>query len=313
VQTPKCAEPVPVSLTSVPYEDFANLGLKDPKSRAKLTSMKSALGVFLGVSVLALAVGCDNGGDDTDGNTAGKGPINVGGSAGSGTGGSVIPNGGSVTTTAGTGTGGSGGTGTPAAGVPLTPTDGWVDGASNTLMVQGAMFAYADETSKMGMTEDFVGTHACIKGTAAKVDLKCTPVAPATDCYGTFWGAAIGLNMNQPIDMTTMMGADPMPFDASSIKGFGFTISGMMVPTSLRFKVEDAAGEYCTPTAKPVKLGANTFMLSDLIKECWTPKMGAATAESAKSGIVKIAWQVVTDAKGTIPFDYCVESVVAIQ
>jgi hypothetical protein len=274
--------------------------------------MKSALGVFLGVSVFALAVGCDNGGDDTDGGTAGKGIVV--GQSGSGTGGSVIPSGGS--TTAGTGTGGTGGSGTPAAGVPLTPTDGWVDGASNTLMVQGAMFAYADETSKAGppaMTEDFVGTHACIKGTAAKVDLKCTPVAPATDCYGTFWGAAIGLNMNQPIDMTTMMGATPMPFNGSSIKGFGFTISGGMVPTSLRFKVEDASGEYCTPTAKPVKLGANTFMLTDLIKECWSPKMGAATAESAKSGMVKIAWQVVTDAKGTIPFDYCVENVVAIQ
>lgn len=284
--------------------------------------MKSALGMIVGVSILATAVGCDNGGDTGD-NTGGTGVIHVGGSTAgtsSAAGSSVLPMGGSAGTSAG-GTG-TGGTGMLAEGVPLTVMDGWVDGMGNTLKVQGAMFSYADPTSLMGppaMTSDFVGTHACIKGTAAKVDMKSTACTtkmftpPAVDCYGEYWGAAIGLNMNQAIDMTTMMGGMPAPYDASAIKGFAFTISGMTVPTSLRFKVEDASGEYCTPATVPVKSGPNTIMLSQLIKECWAPKAGAATADSAKAGLVKIAWQVVTNATAAIPFDYCVEDLRATQ
>jgi hypothetical protein len=196
---------------------------------------------------------------------------------------------------------------------------GWVDGASNALMIQGAMFEYADPTSLMGLEKNFTESNACIKGTAAKVDMAsmaCTTkmfTPPATDCYGEYWGAAIGLNLNQAIDEATMMGGDPMPYDASAIKGFAFNITGAMVPTSLRFKVEDANGEFCTPSTKPVKLGANTFMFEDLIKECWAPKATAATAATAKAAVIKIAWQVVTNAMGAVPFDYCVADLRALQ
>jgi hypothetical protein len=275
--------------------------------------MKSALGLILGVSILATLAGCDNGGDD------GGGPAAVGGSASntagttSTAGSTVLPSGGSDAT-AGTSAGGGGGDLPP--GVPLTPTDGWVDKASNTLGVQGAMFSYADDTSKMGLTEDFTGSNACMKGTAAKVDLKCTPMAPATDCYGQFWGAAIGLNMNQPIDMTTMMGSDPMPFDGSAIKGFAFEVSGTMVPApkDFRFKVEGPTGEFCSVSAmKPIKAGPNTFMLEDLITACWKPAPGAATAATTKSSMLKIAWQVVTNSTSTVPFDFCISNVRALQ
>ena len=209
-----------------------------------LRLMKSALGLILGVGVSILAVasgGCGGGGDDD------PGKLPIAGAAGS----SVFPGGSS--------TGGSGGGGELPAGVPLTATDGWVDGMSNKLMIQGAMFEYADPTSLMGMTKDFMGAKACIKGTAAKVDMASTACTtkmftpPATDCYGEYWGAAIGLNLNQAIDPTTMMGGMAMPYNASAIKGFAFTITGAMVPTSLRFKVEDAGGEFCSPAAKPVK------------------------------------------------------------
>lgn len=275
--------------------------------------MKSALGLILGVSILTTLVGCDGGGDDGTG-----GPKAVGGSSNTAAGTSstagttVLPSGGSDAT-AGTSAGGGGGDLPP--GVPLTPTDGWVDKASNTLGVQGAMFSYADDTSKMGLTDDFMGSNSCIKGTAAKVDLKCTPVAPATDCYGQFWGAAIGLNMNQPIDMTTMMGSDPMPFDGSMIKGFAFELSGTMVPApkDIRFKVEGPNGEFCNVSGmKPIKAGANTFMLDDLITACWKPAAGAATASSTKSSMLKIAWQVVTNSASTVPFDFCIANVRAL-
>jgi hypothetical protein len=273
--------------------------------------MSSALRVILGVSFLGglACVACDDGTDGGDGNTGGT--LVAAGTSSTSAG---------TSTTAGTTstTGGSsatGGTGPVAAGVPLTPTDGWVDQASNTLGIQGAMFAYADDTSKMGMTENFMGASACIKGTAAEVVMGCTIVPPATDCYGTFWGAAIGLNLNQPIDMTTMMGADPMPFDAGAkgITGFAFEITGEGVPTSLRFKVEDASGEYCNTKEKPVLKGANSFTFADLHSECWemTATMNP-NAEAAKSGLLKIAWQVVTKTGATVPFDYCVTNVRAL-
>jgi len=286
--------------------------------------MKSALGLVLGVCTL-VAVGCAGSEDNTgNGVIAASGSGTTGGSGNSaGTG--VLPSAGTGTTpgTGGTGTppaGGtsSGGTGTPAAGVPLIPMMGWVAKESNTLGIQGAMFSFGDKYSKAGppmMTDDFTESHACIKGAAAKVVMGCTIEPPATDCYGTYWGAAIGLNMNQAIDMTTMMGGDPMPFDGSAIKGFGFTIEGTTVPApkDLRFKVEGGGDEYCNPATKQIKAGANTFMLDDLITKCYKPAAGAATASSVKSMMTKIAWQVVTNTTTTVPFDFCIKDVVVIQ
>jgi len=274
---------------------------------------RSALRILLGVTVLATAVGCDNGGGDDD--DSGGGAKAVAGTSSNTAGTSSNTGGSSVVPSGGTDAGGTGNV-TPAAGVPLTPADGWVDGMSNTLKVQGAMFSYADDTSKMGLVEDFVGDHACIKGTAAKVDLKCTPVAPATDCYGQFWGAAIGLNMNQAIDPMTMMGGMPAPFDASMIKGFAFEIEGGMIPapTSIRFKVEGPSGEFCNVAAtKPIKAGENSLNFDELITACWKPVMGAATGATTKSTVLKIAWQVVTNDKSTVPFDFCVKNVRALQ
>jgi hypothetical protein len=255
--------------------------------------MKSALALVLGVSVLALAAGCDPASTEDPGTGTG-GKIAVGGTTG---------------TTAGTGTTGGSGAAAPTDGVAITPVDGWVDVESNALGIQGAIFSYGDNTSKTGMTENFTGANACIKGTAAEVMDPCTIVAPATDCYGTFWGAAIGLNLNQPKDPATGMGVEmALPFNGSALKGFRFTMSGGTVPTTLRFKVEDGTKEYCT--SKTVGAGTNTVLFSELTTECW--KSGGTTAEGIKSSIVKIAWQTVTKKGATIPFDYCVSDIVAL-
>jgi hypothetical protein len=275
--------------------------------------MSSALRVILGLSMLA-AVGCDDGGGE-DGNTGGSGLTPLAGTAG------TAPNTAGMSGNTGGGGSGTGGTGMVEAGVPLTPMDGWVDMGTNTLGIQGAMFAYADDTSKMGMVEDFAGDHACISGTAAEVDMMSTPcatmmfTAPATDCYGQYWGAAIGLNLNQPIDPVTMKGTDPpLTFDAAAkgIKGFAFEITGEGVPSSLRFKIEDSSGEYCNTGTMPVMKGANSFVFADLQAMCWKPAATNPTAEMAKSGIVKIAWQVVTKMGATVPFNYCVSNVRAL-
>ena len=300
--------------------------------------MSSAVKVILGVSVLALAAGyagCDGGSSD-DGGTAGTGPIPVAGSASTGAAGApTTSTGGSPTTSTGgaptTSTGGASATaGAPATGaagagplpegVPLTPTAGWVAVESNTLMIQGAVFSFADDTSKVGLVDnlmDPVATKACISGTAAKVDLMCTPVAPATDCYGTFWGAAIGMNLNQPIDAATGEGVkDTLPYDATALKGFAFVIDGNTVPApgSFRFKVENAAGEYCNTSALKIKVGVNTVLFSDLTTECWMPTDMSVKADtpSVQSTLLKISWQVVTNTSATVPFDFCVSDIRAL-
>ena len=270
--------------------------------------MKSGIRLVLGLSVFAAAVnavGCSS--------SDGGGPVAVAGTTGT-TGGS----GGSTGAT-----GGSGGGGTLPSGIPITPTNGWVNADSNMAMIQGALFTYADDTTKMTLMDTIKAGMNCMSGTAAKVNKMCTPPA-GMDCYGVTWGAAIGLNLNQPnvpdpADPTMMMGGDPLPFDATKpgITGFAFNISGDTVPTAanFRFLINDMANnQYCSPPAKGIKKGPNTFKLADLIEECWlaTPKATDLKGDTAANNIVKIAWQVVTNDSATVPFNFCIDSIEAL-
>jgi hypothetical protein len=233
------------------------------------------------------------------------------GSGGSGT----TPQGGSVAAA------GSGGAATMLPGIPLEPMAGWVPN-TNEAKIQGALFSFGDATSKMGLVEDFTGSKACIKGNAAKVDTSSdicknkTFTPPAMDCYGEYWGVAIGLNLNQSIDPATMMGAKEVPYDATNLEGFGFDIEGATIPggTDFRFKVEDGTKEYCTPKAVKVKKGFQIIKFSDLMAECWqtTDPPNATVTPTVQSHLIKISWQVVTNTGGVVPFDFCVSDIRAI-
>jgi hypothetical protein len=271
--------------------------------------MSSALRAILGISILA-TIACDDAGVDPGG-TGGLAPVAGSSStSGSSTGGSPGTSGSPAT--------GGGGAELPS-GVPLTPMDGWVTG--NDLMIQGAMYPYADPTTLLSVTSDFTGTKACIKGTAAKVPTTCEKPAGVTDCYGVVWGAAMGLNLNQPtvLDEMTMkmVGGKEVAYDASALTGFAFEVTSPtnMLPSALRFKVEDASGEFCTIPAESVKAGVNTYKFGDLVKECWEKdaKTMNPNAETAKSGLIKIAWAVVTDAAKENPFDFCVSNLRALK
>ena len=216
-------------------------------------------------------------------------------------------------------TGASGGIGSAlpspgaAGSLSLTPTNGWVDGKSNAVGIQGQFFAAADSTSMIGLTSDFSGSRACLNGMAAKVDQQSTPCAtlmftpPATDCYEQYWGAEVGLNLNQPT-----MGGTPVPFNASALQGFSFEISGDIVPgpSGLRFQVEGPDGKFCNYPAVKLRLGLNTVLFSDLATSCWSS--GSDTAERAKSALISIEWMIVTNASSTVPFDFCVSNVRAV-
>jgi len=206
-------------------------------------------------------------------------------------------------------------------GVPLTPFDGWIDGFSNVLAVQGAVFSAADPTSVETMRSDFSGAHACISGTAARVDLTSLPCTtlmytpPATDCYGEFWGAMIGMNLNQAIIASSLTAGEPMPFDASALKGFSFELSGSIVPAprDLRFQVVSASRMFCNlPTVK-LHPGTNTVLFTDLVERCFavTAPMNAS-AVAVQSALETLAWQVLTNTTSTLPYDFCVSNIRAL-
>jgi len=195
----------------------------------------------------------------------------------------------------------------------LVPVDGWIDRDGNAVGIQGAMFAFADPASHPGLSENFKGSNACISGKAAKVNLNCTPIPPAADCFGTYWGAAIGLNLNQAMDPQTKVGGPPMPYDASALIGFAFDVTGSTIPPSLRFSLEAASGEYCNPPTKPLKAGENVFLFSDLITQCFKSSGTKMNAESGKSELIRLAWKVVTNSQADVPFDYCIGNVRALR
>jgi hypothetical protein len=209
--------------------------------------------------------------------------------------------------------GAGGAPGAPGAGLSLIPINGWIDGDSNALGIQGAVFAFADSASHARLSENFEGSNACISGTAVKVDLRCTPVPPATDCFGTFWGAAIGLNLNQTKDPDSMQAERPMPYDASALIGFAFDVTGGTIPPSLRFSLETASAEYCNPPSKPLRAGENFFLFSDLITQCFKSSGTKMNAESGKAELIRLAWKVVTNSQADVPFDYCISNVRALR
>jgi hypothetical protein len=282
------------------------------------------------VSIAGVGIGCSSS-NSTTGGAAGAGNIVLAGAAG------AAPGGGGATASHEMPE--TGGAVMPVTGIPLTPTGGnkgppqmagaFVDAMDpgTGLHIQGAVFSFADPTSLVGMMADFTTDgKACIMGTAAKVDQlspRCMPpIPPATDCIGVFFGAFVAVNLNQPNDPLTNTGSAPLPFDATKLQGFSFEITGgaatglagVPPPTNLRFNVENANGEFCTPTLKPIRAGANTVLFSELLANCSLISTMPAnpTAEMAKSDLRRISWQVVTWDKRPVPFDFCVSNIVAI-
>jgi len=210
--------------------------------------------------------------------------------------------------------GGAASASTDSSGALLTPVDGWIDGASNPLHVQGAVYAGADERSAQKMSPDFSGSNMCIKGSTAVVDLSCTPIPPAPDCWTTIWGAAIYMNLNQ-----AQMGATPAALDSSVLKGFSFELSGANVPASdnIRFQIEpeESNNAYCTQYA--FKPGINTALLVDLTSEhdpppCIRKGTSGSGATFLASKVARLKWTVTTNKTQEIPYDFCVSDVRAL-
>jgi len=210
--------------------------------------------------------------------------------------------------------------------LPLSFTGGVVSNIE--LDVQGIVFAEADSHTAESMTSNLTVpieasvVDACIKGTAAKVD-KFSDIckimmftSPATDCFGEYWGADIAIYLNQPSDTDAGAGGEPLPFDASTLKGFSFEITGGAVParSALRFQVEAEGRLFCSSGSVKIDPGTNRVLFEQLPEDCFRYPHDPATptAETVKSELLKISWHVVTNDNAAVPFDFCVSNVRAL-
>lgn len=206
---------------------------------------------------------------------------------------------------------GLGGEAAGTSGVPLTPEEGWLDGSSNLLGIQGALFAVADRVSSADLSVDFSGTNACIQGKTAVVDLQCQP-AEGGDCYSLYFGAFLGLNLNQPF-ADGEVGA-PQPFDATSVTGFAFDLEGPVVPRNLRFGLEaDDAQFYCQSLVFEADAEAEQAdrhveaTMERLVTRCHASR-SQESVSSVRDKVVRLRWHITSNTLDEVPYDFCVRN-----
>jgi hypothetical protein len=198
----------------------------------------------------------------------------------------------------------TGGQGPKASEVAIVPLDGWVDGNGNSLGVQGAAYAAADPVTAETLESDVTGSRLCMRGAAALVDLQCTPVAPARDCFEQFWGARLGVNLNQSEPEALLL-----PYDASAFAGLSFSLVGPNVPSNVSFSVETSDGtSYCLRTSPGTTATSWDVDLDDLMPRCYQFDPDAPRASSAKPHFTSLRWTVIGNSRSSVPFDFCVEN-----
>ncbi len=180
-------------------------------------------------------------------------------------------------------------TGAATAAVPITPADGWVDCASNSIGIQGAFYTYDDETSTI-TPEDFSasGAEVCVTGTVA---------ASSADV----WGAGVGFNLNQDVGSDT---ANAWDATAAGVTGISFNLSALPAGGLLRLIYTSAGVDYCVEVTAA---GMQTVLFSETAEECWSAGGGAPPVTTLES----VKWQVaaVTD---EYAFDFCISEVAAV-
>lgn len=188
----------------------------------------------------------------------------------------------------------------PGTGPDLHVSDGWVDGATNGVGIQGAFFTYADGSGRTQITADATRTQSgyCVAGTAAEV---------LDGNFAGTYGAVSALNLSQQVD-STMAGA----YDATAhgVVGFGFDIVGD-TGGALRFVVKQYATHdgFCVDRVPNCASGCRAeFRLDELSQNCWTP----GGAQPAATSLQALEWQITTTEGADTAFDYCIENIHAV-
>jgi hypothetical protein len=247
---------------------------------------------------------------------AGTGGVTGAGGTPTGTGGAGL---GGATGTGGTpgvggttGTGGAPGVGGTTGGV-LSFTSGVILGTSNSYGISGGVYTFSDMKGStispdcstgapcFGTT---TGTGFCVMGTDTDV-----PTNTSSD-YATYWGAAVGLDLNNP----TFTSGAAMAYTATQ-KGFkGFTFTLMNLDSSqvrLTYEVRNTTtgnlDEYC---ANLSGLSTNTVLFTNAYQQCYNPvaTRGPAMTAAQADHIEAIHWQVPSVYLFTTDFHFCIDS-----
>jgi len=245
------------------------------------------------------AGGATSGTDGGAGGTAGVGG-NSGGMGGStatasgGAGGTT-----STTTTSSSTTSGGGTTGETR--TALVPVDGWVDGSTNDVGIQGSWYTYSDEGATVVPADepffDGAGSEICISGTTVPDEYS-----------GVYWGVAVGMDFNV-VDETTYA------YDATShgVVGIRLTLTGSLPPGIQLNLTETTSVEgdvFCT---RYLGITESSRTLSLYFDEaqfiCWYDATFGPIDETL---LRAFSVQVMSEAYQSVPFDFCVENVSAI-
>lgn len=228
------------------------------------------------VGAIGFATGCDDG-SDTGGD---------GGGSGTTTGSTNPTTTGSTNPTTGT---------TDPSGTSSVTTGGGGNGIAcpDSYCAIGAFggygFVYSDKTDGGASTITQKGTSLCASGTAGAV------VGMA---YSTYWGAGIGVNLNQKM-------AAMSPIEAAQLTGSGVTVGISNPPmTEFRVVIDNAGEEYCAV----LKGASTTVAWTEFNSMCWDKTAAGAKALAGPPSSKALKVQVITGDTDR-PFDFCISSI----
>lgn len=230
---------------------------------------------------LCLTAACDSGsGTNNAGGDGGGGPPPVGDSGGGG----------------------------PTVGTPvlLTVDDtGWVDGAGNSVGIQGAWYAYDDCANSPGAcTLNHTPPTGSFPNTGGKMCTKGTTVAVKAEAdFSKQWGAGIALDLNN----SGGANGQKMPFDAQAANVIGFFMNITGVAPGLRINITSASTGDNSHFVNGV-VGANTVELSKAKQGSWV----TTKATLNPTELLAIQFQIPTVMNKAVDFDFCVEGLSAL-
>lgn len=189
--------------------------------------------------------------------------------------------------------------------VASAPADAPYQFGSNDYGIQGAaFFARAPMGNSAVMLDPAPAGKVCLKGT---VDAVPTPPDGSHPPYSTYWGVALGFNLNQsatagPTDPKTPWQVPP------GVTGFWFTVEGATIPP-IRLKTtptgKDPAQEQdsCALVA-PTSGVPNQVLFKDMYVQCWDGPQGTAPTD-VSVGLLDVSLQIAAGTDGPIPLDFC--------
>jgi hypothetical protein len=201
--------------------------------------------------------------------------------------------------------------------------EGWVDGSSNGLGIQGAFTAASDGTNEAGAASETGSTitldttttpgSVCVSGNLAPIAENPASTGPE-DAYlwSDYWGGSVGLNLRQVIPAG---GGEALPASgwprvtpAGQVTGFSYTLTGTAVPPRLRFTVDFVGKPAGSTFCQALPAGATSSSLTSVVQSCWEAGGGALPG----ADLLTIAWSIIPIEAVATPFNFCVSNVQAI-